>query len=140
MAQVTCVSRGDDSGTHKREKTLWKAAGIKSGTPEGRWYSSTGSGMGAAPNIPAGMEAYALAVRGTWISFKNKQNLKIVCEGDQALFNPYGVILINPQSHPHVESKLGQQFIDWLVSKEGQNAIGGFRLNNQILFNPNVTD
>ena len=134
------ASRGDDSGTHKREKSLWVAAGFKSGQPEGSWYRSTGSGMGATINTAAAMKAYALADRGTWISFKNKQDLKIVCEGDATLFNPYGVILVNPAKHQHVKAKEGQMFIDWLVSAEGQKTIGDFTLEGQKLFTPSTTN
>ena len=136
--QHSFVSRGDDSGTHKREKSLWMATGIKDGKPIGSWYRSTGSGMGATINMAAAMKAYALADRGTWISFKNKQDLKIVCEGDAKLFNPYGVILVNPAKHPHVKAKEGQKFIDWLVSLEGQETIGGFTLEGQTLFTPST--
>lgn len=134
------ASRGDDSGTHKKEKSLWKVAGIASGEPEGSWYRSTGSGMGATLNTASAMNAYAITDRGTWISFKNKDNLSIVCEGDPRLFNPYGVILVNPAKHPHVKAIAGQIFIDWLVSVEGQSAIGGFRLDGETLFTPSTED
>lgn len=134
------VSRGDDSGTHKREKSLWESAGVRSGELMGKWYRSTGSGMGATLNAATGMEGYALADRGTWISYKNKQNLSVVCEGDEELFNPYGVILVNPSKHPHVKSEPAQAFIDWLVSDEGQSAIGSFRLDGQFLFTPSTDD
>jgi len=139
-AQSVFVSRGDDSGTHKREKSLWKATGVQSGEPAESWYRSTGSGMGATLNTAAGSGGYALSDRGTWISFKNKQDLRIVCEGDPALFNPYGVMLVNPAKHPHVKAKAGQAFIDWLVSAEGQAAIGGFRLEGQTLFTPSTSN
>ena len=129
------ASRGDDSGTHKKELDLWKAAGIE---PSGDWYRETGSGMGATLNIAAQMPAYALTDRGTWISFGNKGPLEIVAEGDKALFNQYGVILVNPERHPSVKKQDGQAFIDWLVSPRGQAAIAGFRLDGEQLFYPNA--
>jgi len=138
QTQSVFVSRGDDSGTNKREKSLWKATGVASGEPAGSWYRSTGSGMGATLNTAAGSGGYALSDRGTWISFKNKQDLSIVCEGDPSLFNPYGVMLVNPAKHPHVKANAGQAFIDWLVSSEGQAAIGGFRLQGETLFTPST--
>lgn len=136
--QQNFASRGDESGTHKREKSLWKAAGIATGAPEGPWYRSTGSGMGATLNTAAGIQAYALSDRGTWISFMNKQDLEIVCEGDPKLFNPYGVILVNAAKFPHVKTSEGQTFIDWLTSSEGQQAIGNFTLEGQNLFTPST--
>ncbi len=134
------TSRGDDSGTHKREQILWKRSAVKSSAPTGSWYRSTGSGMGATLNMAAAMDAYALADRGTWISFKNKQTLAVLCEGDPALFNPYGVILVNPARHSHVKAQEGQAFIDWLVSEAGQAAISGFTLNGQKLFTPGTAN
>jgi tungstate transport system substrate-binding protein len=127
------ASRGDDSGTHQAEKGLWARAGI---APAGDWYRETGSGMGATLNTAAELPAYALTDRGTWISFGNKGDLTILYEGDAALFNPYGAILVNPAKHPHVKAALGQAFIDWLVSPEGQQAIADYRIDGQQLFFP----
>ncbi len=131
------ASRGDDSGTHKAELKLWKAAGVdpKKG---GRWYRETGSGMGATLNTANQMSAYALTDRATWIAFKNKAGMKIAVEGDERLFNQYGVILVNPAKHPHVKKADGQAFIDWLTGGAGQKAIAGFKVNGQQLFFPNA--
>ncbi|NNU81732.1 extracellular solute-binding protein [Halovulum dunhuangense] len=134
-AGASFASRGDDSGTHVAEMALWAAAGID---PAGDWYLETGSGMGATLNTAAQVPAYALTDRGTWISFENRGGLAIGFEGDPALFNPYGVILVNPEKHPHVKAKAGQAFIDWLISDEGQAAIAGFQLNGEQLFFPNA--
>ncbi|MCP1337677.1 extracellular solute-binding protein [Futiania mangrovi] len=134
-ASATFASRGDDSGTHKAELHLWKAAGIE---PKGSWYRETGSGMGATLNTAAQLPAYALTDRGTWISFKNKADLEIAVEGDPALFNQYGVILVNPKKHAHVKKDDGQAFIDWLISAEGQKAIADYKLDGQQLFFPNA--
>jgi tungstate transport system substrate-binding protein len=132
------VSRGDDSGTHKRERSLWKAASIDPLKASGKWYRETGSGMGATLNTASAMEGYALADRGTWLSFKNRGQLVIQIEGDRRLMNPYGVILVNSKKYPHVKSLEGQKFIDWLISKEGQAAIGAFTINGKVLFKPNA--
>src|SRR5690606_24081100 len=129
------ASRGDDSGTHKAELAIWKMAGIE---PSGDWYRETGSGMGPTLNTAAQMPAYALADRGTWISFQNRDDLEILVEGDERLFNQYGVILVNPERHPHVKASEGQAFIDWLVSEEGQEAIASYTLNGEQLFYPNA--
>jgi tungstate transport system substrate-binding protein len=137
-AKASFASRGDDSGTHKAEKRHWKAAGVDIEKASGDWYRSTGSGMGATLNAAAGMGAYALTDRATWIAFKNKGDLQIVVEGDPKLFNQYGVILVNPEKHKHVKAKEGQQFIDWLLSAEGQNAIRSFKVDGQQLFFPNA--
>lgn len=137
-AKSLFASRGDDSGTHKAELNLWKDAGVDVKAASGDWYRSTGSGMGATLNTAAGMGAYALTDRATWISFKNKGDIKIVVEGDPKLFNQYGVILVNPEKHKHVKVKEGQQFIDWLLSAEGQNAIRSFQVDGQQLFFPNA--
>jgi tungstate transport system substrate-binding protein len=134
-AETPFASRGDDSGTHQAEKALWLTAGI---TPSGDWYRETGSGMGATLNTAAELGAYALTDRGTWIGFQNKGDLAILSEGDPALFNPYGVILVNPEKHPHVKAEAGQRFIDWLTAPEGQAAIAGFRIDGQQLFFPNA--
>lgn len=137
-ARAPFASRGDDSGTHKAELDLWKAAGIDVKAASGDWYRSTGSGMGATLNTAAGMGAYALSDRGTWISFKNRGPLGIVVEGDEKLFNQYGVILVNPAKNPSVKVKEGQAFIDWLTGAEGQAAIKGFKIDGQQLFFPNA--
>jgi tungstate transport system substrate-binding protein len=136
-AKVAFASRGDDSGTNKKELDLWKAAGME---PAGDWYKETGSGMGPTLNTASQLPAYTLADRATWVSFKNKGPLAILVEGDKALFNQYGVILVNPERHPHVKTDDGQAFIDWLVSDEGQRAIAGYRLGGQQLFTPNAAD
>ncbi|MCP5374230.1 MAG: extracellular solute-binding protein [Hyphomicrobiales bacterium] len=138
-AKAAFASRGDNSGTHKKEMGLWKAAGIDAKAASGAWYRETGSGMGATLNAAAGMGAYALTDRGTWIAFANKGDLQIVVEGDKALFNPYGVILVNKAKHPHVKTAEGQAFIDWLVSPEGQGAIAGYKRNGEQLFYPNAS-
>jgi tungstate transport system substrate-binding protein len=132
------VSRGDRSGTHVAELALWKAAGIDPLAAKGSWYREIGQGMGAALNTANAMGAYVLSDRGTWISFKNKGDLAIVVEGDKRLFNQYGVMLVNPQKFPHVKQQLGQAFVDWLISKDGQAAIAGYRIEGQQLFFPNA--
>ena len=137
-AEAVFASRGDDSGTHKTELGLWRAAEVEVAAASGTWYRETGSGMGATLNTASGLNAYALADRGTWISFANKGELEILLEGDERLFNPYGVILVNPARHPHVKAKEGQAFIDWLVSPAGQTAIGKYRVNGLQLFFPNA--
>jgi len=132
------ISRGDRSGTHIAELDLWKAAGIDIGKEKGPWYKEIGQGMGAALNTASAANAYVLADRGTWLSFKNRGDLDILVAGDKRLFNQYGVMLVNPEKHPHVKKALGQAFIDWLVSPEGQNAIADYKLNGQELFFPNA--
>ena len=132
------ISRGDRSGTHIAELELWKAAGIDIGKQKGPWYKEIGQGMGAALNTASASNAYVLTDRGTWLSFKNRGDLAIVVEGDKRLFNQYGVILVNPTKHPHVKQELGQAFIDWLVSPEGQKAIADYKINGQELFFPNT--
>ncbi len=133
------ISRGDKSGTHSAELNLWKAAGIDVvGADKGSWYKEIGQGMGAALNMAAASKAYLLSDRGTWLSFKNKRDLDILIEGDKQLFNQYGVILVNPQKHPSVKKDLGQAFIDWLVSPEGQKAIGDYKVEGNQLFFPNA--
>jgi tungstate transport system substrate-binding protein len=132
------ASRGDDSGTHKKEVSLWQAAGIDAAGDSGTWYRETGSGMGATLNAAVGMAAYTLTDRATWIAFANKADFKIVSEGDKRLFNQYGVILVNPERHPHVKKDDGQAFIDWLLSDTGQAAIAGFKKDGQQLFFPNA--
>ena len=132
------VSRGDRSGTHQAELALWKAAGIDLTAVKGSWYREIGQGMGAALNTANAMGAYVLSDRGTWISFGNKGDLAVVVEGDKRLFNQYGVMLVNPQKFPHVKQELGQAFVDWLISKQGQAAIAGYRIDGQQLFFPNA--
>ncbi len=139
-AKAPFASRGDDSGTHKRELALWRAAGVDPTAASGTWYRETGSGMGATLNVAVGMGAYALTDRGTWIAFKNKGNFGILVAGDERLFNQYGVILVNPARHPRVKAKDGQAFIDWLTGTEGQAAIGAYRLEGKQLFFPNAGD
>jgi len=135
------ISRGDKSGTHSAELALWKAAGIDvAGADKGSWYKEIGQGMGAALNTASASNAYVLADRGTWISFKNKGDLLIAVEGDKRLFNQYGVILMNPAKHAYVKKEMGQQFIDWLVSAEGQKAIADYKIDGQQLFYPNAND
>jgi tungstate transport system substrate-binding protein len=133
-------SRGDRSGTHSAELNLWKAVGIDIEKDKGPWYKSLGQGMGATLNTAAAANAYTLTDRATWIHFKNKGNLVIAVEGDKRLFNQYGVMLVNPAKHPNVKKEMGQQFIDWLVSPEGQKAIAGYKIGGQQLFFPNADD
>jgi len=137
-AQVPFVSRGDRSGTHFAELQLWKAAGVDIAKEKGPWYRDTGSGMGPTLNTASAMNGYALSDRGTWLSFKNRGDLVIAVEGDKRLFNQYGVILVNPAKHPHVKKEMGQAFIDWLVSDEGQKAIARYKINGEQLFFPNA--
>jgi tungstate transport system substrate-binding protein len=132
------ASRGDDSGTNKKEKRLWKAANINPEKDSGKWYRELGSGMGATLNTGTGMGAYVMSDRATWTKFANKGDYKIIVEGDARLFNQYGVMLVSAKKHPRVKSALGQQFIDWLVGDEGQAAIGDYRLNGKPLFTPNA--
>jgi tungstate transport system substrate-binding protein len=133
------ASRADDSGTNKAELRLWKDAGIDVKQASGTWYLETGSGMGATLNTAVGKGAYALADRGTWQSFGNKDDFKILVEGDPRLFNQYGVILVNPAKHPNVKVKEGQAFIDWLTGPEGQAAIASYKIAGQQLFFPNAS-
>ena len=134
------ISRGDQSGTHIAELNLWKVAGIDIAKDKGPWYKEIGQGMGAALNTASASNAYVLADRGTWLSFKNRGDLVIAVEGDKRLFNQYGVMLVNPEKHPSVKKELGQQFIDWLVSPEGQKAIADYKINGEQLFYPNAND
>jgi tungstate transport system substrate-binding protein len=132
------VSRGDKSGTHSAELALWKQADIDTASMKQSWYREIGQGMGAALNAAAAMNGYVLSDRGTWISFKNRGELEIVVEGDKRLFNQYGVMLVNPEKYPSVKKELGQTFVDWLVSPEGQAAIAGYKIDGQQLFFPNA--
>jgi len=138
--QANFISRGDKSGTHNAELNLWKEAGIDIAKDKGPWYKEIGQGMGAALNMASAGNNYALSDRATWISFKNKADLAIVVEGDKRLFNQYGVILVNPQKHSNVKKDLGQQFIDWIIGPEGQQAIGAYKIEGQQLFFANATD
>lgn len=132
------VSRGDRSGTHFAELEIWKAAEIDIAKQKGAWYRETGSGMGPALNTASGMNAYILADRGTWLSFKNRGELAIVVEGDKRLFNQYGIILVNPAKHLGVKRDMGQAFIDWIISNEGQEAIAAYKIGGEQLFFPNA--
>ncbi len=137
-ARAPFVSRGDRSGTHAAELRLWQAAGVDLNKAKGQWYRDTGSGMGPSLNTAASMGAYILSDRGTWLSFKNRGELAILFQGDARLFNQYGVILVNPVRHPHVKKEWGQQFVDWLVSPEGQQAIADYKIGGEQLFFPNA--
>jgi len=137
-AKAPFASRGDRSGTHSAELRLWKAAKIDPTQGKGQWYRETGSGMGATLNTAAGMDAYALTDRGTWLSFKNRGDLTIVVEGDKRLFNQYGVMLVNPAKHPSVKKDLAMQFVNWVVSPDGQQTIAAYKINGQQLFFPNA--
>jgi len=132
------ASRGDDSGTNKKELQLWKKTGVDISTQSGRWYRETGSGMGATLNLAAGMGAYTLSDRATWLAFKNKASLKILSQGDALLFNQYGIMLVNPAKHPHIKVKSGQIFINWLTGTNGQAAIANYKLKDKQLFFPNA--
>ncbi|ARE83680.1 sulfate/tungstate uptake family ABC transporter, periplasmic substrate-binding protein [Roseovarius sp. TM1035] len=132
------ASRGDDSGTHKAELKLWKEAGVDAAAASGGWYRETGSGMGATLNTGTAMGAYVLTDRATWISFGNKGEYQIAVEGDNRLFNQYGIILVNPEKHANVKAEAGQMFIDWILSTEGQQAIADYKIDGQQLFFPNA--
>src|SRR5450755_4494989 len=135
---VPFVSRGDRSGTHSAELALWKQAGIDIAVAKGPWYREIGQGMGAALNTANAMNGYVLSDRGTWISFKNRGDLEISIEGDKRLFNQYGVMLVNPEKYPSVKKELGQTFVDWLISAEGQSAIKSYNIDGQQRFFPNA--
>ena len=132
------LSRGDDSGTHKAERRLWEAADLAPRTAPGSWYRETGNGMGATLNTATQLGSYVLSDRGTWLSFRNRGELALLFEGDAALFNPYGVMIVNPEKHPHVKVEAARQLVDWLVSPEGQRAIADFRLGGEALFHPSA--
>jgi tungstate transport system substrate-binding protein len=134
-AKQPFASRGDDSGTNKKELDLWKMGGMNPKKDSGSWYRETGSGMGATLNVASGMNAYALTDRATWLNFGNKGDLEIVLEGDPELFNQYGIILVNPEKHAHVKKDLGQTFIDWVVGPKGQKEINAYQIKgNQAFF------
>ena len=137
-AKAPFVSRGDRSGTHFAELEIWKLAGVDIGKEKGPWYRDTGQGMGPALNTATAMNAYILADRGTWLSFKNRGDLAIVVEGDKRLYNQYGVMLVNPLKHATVKKEMGQAFVDWLISSEGQAAIASYKINGEQLFFPNA--
>ena len=137
-ARAPFVSRGDNSGTHAAELRLWRAAGFKIAR-DLPWYRATGSGMGPTLNVAAAVDGYTLADRGTWLGFANRQRLELLVAGDPRLFNQYSVMLVNPARHPHVKVTLGQAFIDWLLSEEGQRAINDYRIAGQQLFFANAT-
>ncbi|MGK7869551.1 substrate-binding domain-containing protein [Falsiroseomonas sp. E2-1-a20] len=138
-ARAPFISRGDRSGTHAAELRLWQMAGVDPVAGRGAWYRQVGQGMGPTLNTAAAQEAYALTDRGTWLSFRNRQGLRILVEGDARLFNHYGVMLVSPQRHPHVKAAEGQRFIDWIISPAGQDAIASYRINGEQLFFPNAT-
>ena len=138
--QASFISRGDRSGTHIAELKLWKDADIDIGKDKGPWYKSIGQGMGAALNVANAGNAYVLSDRGTWIHFKNKGDLQILVEGDKRMFNQYGVMLVDPAKHPNVQKDLGQQFIDYLISPEGQKDIANYKIDGEQLFYPNAND
>lgn len=137
-ARAPFISRGDRSGTHAAELRLWQQAGLDPVAGRGAWYREVGQGMGAALNTAAALGAYSLSDRGTWLAFRNRQDLRILVEGDARLFNQYGVMLVNPRRHPSVKAAEGQRFIDWLLSPAGQDAIAGYRINGEQLFFPNA--
>ena len=133
--RVSFISRGDDSGTHKKEKALWKQVGL---SPKGRWYRDVGQGMGAVITMSDDMQAYTLADRGTYLSMKSKIALEVLVEGDPKLFNPYGIIAVNPAKHPHVNYNGAMRFIAWITSPEGQNIISAVQREGQVLFYPDA--
>jgi tungstate transport system substrate-binding protein len=137
-AEAPFASRGDNSGTHESELRLWKKTGVDPTDASGDWYLETGSGMGATLNTAVGKHAYTLTDRGTWLSFANKSDFKVLVAGDPKLFNQYGVILVNPEKHPRVKAEKGQAFVDWLTSSEGQKAIASYKIDGQQLFFPDA--
>jgi tungstate transport system substrate-binding protein len=132
------VSRGDDSGTHKAELRIWEAAGVDPQPASGTWYRETGSGQGATLNTASAMGAYTLVDRGTWLAFKNRGELEVLVEGDERLRNPYAAIVVDPARHPHVDAAASQVFVGWLLSEEGQAAIGSLRAHGRRLFTPDA--
>ena len=137
-SQSPFVSRGDDSGTHKREVSLWNAAGLNTVEFDSAWYREVGAGMGAALNIAAGMNAYILADRASWLNFKNKADLDLLASGDSRLFNQYALLILNREKHPHVKAKLAEKLEGWLVSDEAQKLIGDYEIEGETLFVPNA--
>ena len=138
VSKSVFISRGDNSGTHDKELQIWKAANIDAASASVTWYREIGAGMGVTLNVAAGLGGYTLTDRGTWINFRNKQSLTLLLDGDASLNNPYGVILVNPERHPHVKAREGQAFINWLTSRSGQAAIAGYKINGRQLFFPNA--
>ena len=132
------ASRGDDSGTHRAEMALWRETGVDVEAASGGWYRETGSGMGTTLNIGTGMHAYVMTDRATWIAFGNKRDYRVAVEGDPRLFNQYGIVLVNPERHPHVKAGPARRFVEWVLSEEGQQAIASFRVDGQQLFFPNA--
>jgi tungstate transport system substrate-binding protein len=139
-AKAPFISRGDRSGTHAAELRLWKDAGVDIDAGKGSWYREIGQGMGPALNMASSSDAYVLCDRGTWLAFKNRGDLAILTEGDQRLFNQYGVMLVNPAKHAWVKARDGQAFVDWLISAEGQKTIGDYKVGGERLFFPNASD
>jgi tungstate transport system substrate-binding protein len=139
-SRATFVSRGDDSGTHKRELGLWKALGSLPRNDDADWYRESGAGQGATLNIASEVDGYCLSDRATWVKFANKRNLEILVQGDPQLLNPYSLILVSKQKHPHVRAAEGQQFIDWLTSEHGQELIAAYRVDGQQLFFPDALE
>jgi tungstate transport system substrate-binding protein len=139
-AKAPFISRGDRSGTHEAELRLWKQAGVDFASAKGDWYREIGQGMGPALNMASSINGYVLSDRGTWLNFKNRGDLAVLTEGDQRLFNQYGVMLVNPARHVGVKAKDGQAFVDWLVSADGQKAIGDYKVGGERLFFPNASD
>ena len=137
-AKAPFASRGDKSGTHAAEMRLWKAAGVDPQSGKGTWHRETGSGMGPTLNTASAMNAYVFADRGTWLSFKNRGDLALLVEGDPRLFNPYGVMLVNPVKHPHVKREWGQAFVDWVIAPEGQHAIAAYKIGGEAVFFANA--
>ncbi len=133
------LSRGDNSGTHQKELELWKSAAIDPQPASGQWYRETGSGMGATLNVGIGMHAYVMTDRASWISFGNRQDFKILYQGDKKLFNQYGVMMVSPDRCQTVKVKPAQAFIDWILSKRGQQIIGQYKLQDKQLFFPNAS-
>lgn len=129
------VSRGDDSGTHKKEKNIWKSAGI---TPQGEWYREAGQGMGKVIQMANELRAYTLTDRGTWLSYRSKVDMEVLYEGDPLLFNPYGIIAVSPQRYPDINNKAANALIDWMTSARGQQMIGEFKVKGQVLFTPSA--
>src|ERR1700733_2101255 len=134
------VSRGDNSGTHMAELALWKDSGVNIDKERGPWYKAIGQGMGAALNAASAIDAYVLSDRATWIHFENRGNLQIAVQGDNRMFNQYGVMLVNPEKHPSVKQDLGQRFIDYLISPAGQADIAHYKIDGQQLFYPDAND
>ncbi|MFO7529611.1 MAG: substrate-binding domain-containing protein [Marinobacter sp.] len=134
-AKAPFTSRGDDSGTNRAELRLWEDAGVE---PDGEWYRELGSGMGPALNTAAAMDAYVMSDRATWVAFGNRQNLTLLFEGDEVLFNQYGSLLLSEEKHPHLKHDLAKQWHNWLISGDGQQAIADFKVDGQQLFFPNA--